>query len=743
MEVNLNIENKDIGFIKEYLEGKAVPVELDEVVYQLALFKTQYARKSRVKIYDPGCEYKVGDLIYKEYAGKLPIGSKKYIEMDKGVVLRAVDVKSRFGLHEILLTYEGTSDFRRYTEYLERQKIELLLPHKQSRPCEKAEYLPEKEDPRTRQDPLVQRDFAKLRKKLSGSLHKESVIAFISDKVLLLENLKKIEPEVFDRIKEFLKENKKSETTEFLVENFVKVNSDDPEFESYCFALNYIMKNDYKIDFQQTNLEGWGRWNLISVIYYLKKNSLISEENPLLSTMTLKNKKNLGQRRRKFEDSLLNEEYNRYFLTQREVEAGAIRLRSGLYNFGESIEIEAVDLGTKKTYTTYYYSDANLLLGFKECFESIRALQGMILTLDQVESDKFHINIRITKKGTVAEKVICDPDKKAFRATEEKVASPVFLNKALFLESDIINKVHERIDEFRKIDTLNKLVHKIFLEFGIKEKNYEIHILRLYHILDLIYPVELRAVEDIMLSNSEFIPSEKNVGVFYLDSDAVVEIEEEELKRRRMLIEESKKRRERLRQQKLAEERELKEEIRQKREERRRKREDEMRLKEKRKQEKIVAMEKKKEKSKERRPAGPGTAPLVGEKAKDKRAPFKPGREFARPDTMMPVEPVSAKKEHVRKAKKKVEVERPTKVKKRIEKASSHEKVDLDEIKSEIKLEELKEKVLDQKEAEREAKKKKEIAYKDDGGFGGILASKLEEVVKKEDRDEKEKKPEK
>lgn len=736
MEVNLNIEDKDIAFIKEYLSGKVIPVELDDVVFQLALFKTQNKRKSKVKLYNPDCEFKVGDLIYKEYAGKLPIGSKKYIEMEKGVVLRVVDVKTRFGLNEILLSYEGTSDFRKYTEYLERQKIELLLPHKQAKPCEKVEFLAEEADPRTRQDPLVERDFAKLRKKLIGALHKESSIAFISCKLLLKENLKKFEIDIFDRVKEFLTENKKSESTEFLVENFIKVNADDPEFESYCFALNYTMKNDYKIDFQQTNLGGWGKWNLISVIYYLKKDSLISEENPLLRTLTLKNKKNLNQRRKKFEDNLLSEEYNRYFLTQREVAAGAVRLRTGLYNFGESIEIEALELNSKKTYTLYYYHDANLLLGFKECFEGIRGLQGMILTMDQAGSGQFQLNIRTTKKGTISEKIIYDPNKKAFKATEEKVASPVFLNKALFLESDVINRIYENIDEFRKIDRMNKLVHKIFLEFGVKEKNYEIHILRLYHIFDLIYPIELKIMEDIMLSNPEFIPSEKNVGVFYLDSDAVVEIEEEELKRRRILIEESKKRREKLRQQKLDEERKLKEEIRQKREERRRKREEEMRIKETRKKEKTLEVEKRKIKPKEREPVIDRSVAFLEEKAKGKKAPFKGEREYGRSDAMIPEESVAAKKEHARKLKKKVEVEKQAKVKKRVEKKAAPENMDLEEIKSEIKLEELKEKVLDKKEAEKKAQREKEIAYKDNGGFGGILASKLDQVVKKEGNDE-------
>jgi hypothetical protein len=41
VETNLSIEKKEIKFIRDYLSGKTKPVELDEVAYQIALFKTR------------------------------------------------------------------------------------------------------------------------------------------------------------------------------------------------------------------------------------------------------------------------------------------------------------------------------------------------------------------------------------------------------------------------------------------------------------------------------------------------------------------------------------------------------------------------------------------------------------------------------------------------------------------------------------------------------------------------------
>lgn len=762
MDVNLNIEKKEIKYMKELLDGKSDPVELDEIAYRVALFKTQDDRAHKVKIYNPDCEYKVNDLIYKEYPGKIPIGAKKHIEIDEGVVLKVVDVRTRFGIDEIKLSYEGTSEFKKYLAYLDRQKIELLLPHKQEKPPEKPEYLDIEVDPRQKQDPLENRDFCILKRKLAGVLNKENDIAFISDKVLLTQNLKPIGPEVFDKIREFLKENKQSETTEFFVENFVRVKAGDPGFDAFCFSLNYRMWKDYKIDFQQTRKEGWGKWNLISVIYYTKKDSIISEENPLLNSVTLCNKKNITQRRRKFEESVFIEGMSRYYLTQREVYAGAVKLKSGFLDCGDSIEIELVDGKTKKNHLVYYYSDDHLLLGFKELFEKYKALQGMILTFEELEDGRWQFTVRTTKKGTIADKIEYIEEKKTFNISEEKVASPVFVNKAMFLEADIFKTLFAKIDEYRQIETLNKLVHKIFLDFGIKERNYEIHILRLYHILDMVYPIDLKLVEDVILCNNEFIPSDKIAGVFYLDSNEVAAIEEEEYQRKATVKSETKKKRDEVRRKKLDEERQLKDEITRKREERRRKREEEMWQKEKlrkeREEKKNLELRLKKDaESRRKAEAAAGPAPVrrprrpEREKEKPPLAPYttetrlhmkkreedtgkKP--DFAGPEPAFPLEQKPPRDVTHKKPKKRPdEEEKPGRSPKRVVKPADDDSMSADEIKSQIQLEELKQKMQEQARSQKKPAKKKKIAYKDDGGgvFGGVFASKLDEIVKKEE----------
>lgn len=736
METNLEIVKEDLEFIKTYIRPLHNPVQFEEVVYQLALFKTKDSRKRQVKIYHPECEFKVGDLIYKEYPGKLPIGTKKFIEPSEGVILKVEELRNRMGLQEILLSYDGTSDFRKYIEYLKRQKIDLLLPHKHSKPPREIEYLSADIDPRSQEAPLIERDFSQLKKKLLTALNKDSEIIFLCNKLMLAKNLKEINADVFIQIKEFLRTQGNSEKTEFLVENFVRVESSSPDFSAYCFSLNHYLFQDHKIDVQQTCEEGWGKWHLISVLFQLKRNALVSEINPLLSTLELKNKKNLFQRRRKLEEQVFSEGENRFYLTQREIDSSALRLHISHADLGDSLELDLIDSANKKRYTVYNYKSDQLLLGLDKIYENYKVIQGTILSLEKDAQEQWVFSIRTTKKGTITDQIEYNSEKKIFRALDEKIASSVFVNKTIFLESEVFRTIETHIDEYRRIKTLNKLFHKIFLEFGIRERNYEIHILRLYHILDCISPIDLKTVEEVVLSNNEFIPSEKIGGVFFLDSDAVMEIEEEEMRRRQQLVEESKRKREELRKQQQEEELKKKDEIRLLREERKRKREDEMRI--------VESMRHSRRTDAAETPSRARTVAstrvrraAAGGKTSDLKSEIPSAgamipEAMAKPDT-------SAKK-----AKKKFDIDKPAKTAKKSQKRLLEEKIELSEIKKEILHEDLiEEKPITKEEQKKAPKKVMEVAYQDQGGFAGLFASKLDEVVEKEKEEKKPKKKEK
>jgi len=732
VEVNLNIESQDLKFLKDFLEGANAPVEIDELTNQLALFKTQSKMDDKVKIYDQRCEYKVNDLIYKKYHGKIPTGTKKSIELEKGVVLKVVEVRDTFKT-EIKLKYEGTSDYKKYLDYLTRQKIELLLPHKTEKPCKKSEYLSPELDPRKFYAPLLKKDYSNLKKKLTALFNKNSDIAFTGNKAILIKNLKPIDTEVFSKIRDFLSDNGKSESTEFFVENFVKIKPDKEDFGSYCFALSYKMKNEYKIDFQQVNYEGWGKWNLISVIYYLLKDSLISDENPLLENSGTANKKGMDPERKKFEEKLFDEDKSKYFLTQREITAGAIRLKQGLYEFEESIEVEMVDENTKKTYIAYFYKESNLLLGLKEIFENYKILQGSIISLSQVEDTVFFFNIRTTKRGTVSEKINYDEKRKLFLVKDEKVASKVFINKSIYLEQKDLIGLEQNMDSLKDSKSFNDLLDKVFLEFGVKERNFEIHVLKLYHILDLIAPVNLKTVLNAIFDNSAFIPSDKIHGVFYLDPSSISKLVHEEMEQKisqeketEVVDLESEKKHH------VSETKKVEEEIRLIREERRRKREEEMR--------KVEEMEK----ARSEKPVGKTKFEKKTDVVSQKMDIASPKIEDIPKESNQPSKIERVQKEAAHKKKSEKDMFKTEKLKsssKKIKKSSTEDQMDMEDIKSEIALLKLKEKV--EKEKGTKKAKEKKIAFKDTSGFGGVFASKLDEITKSENKKKKGKKEKK
>ncbi len=720
MDATLDISKEEVAFIKTFLQKKLEPVPFDELALQIALFKTRDQRKSVVKVYHPGCEFKAGDLVYKEYPGALPVASKKWIELDEGVILKVEEARVRGGMHEIRMSYDGTSQFRLYIEFLHKQKIELLLPHKMQKPPREQELLGDADDPRAALPPLVEREFNLLRRKLSSVLHRENELIVICSQVLLKENLKQIPAEVVERIKEFLKGSGAAESTEFFVSHFLRLEADAPEFAAACFALNHLLGSAHKVDLLQTSTRGWGKWHLRSVLYQMKRGALVNELNPLAGTASFANRRNLAQKKKELDEAVFTEGERRYFLTQREVASGALRLHPGDLPGDGDLEILVVDSGSKKEFPAYFFPEGNLLLGLTPLYEHYRAIQGTVLHLESAVDGRCQFSIKTTKKGIVVDRIAYDPEQKLFRPTAEKVSTAVPIQRSIFLESEAFTALEPLIAELRRLPTLNKLIHRVFLEFGVRDRNYELHLMRLYHLLDLIYPVELRLVEEVILSNAEFIPAEKFPGVFYLDSDVVVEIEEEEKLRRQRVIEDNKRKREELRQKQVDEELRQKDELRVKREENRRKREEEMWQREKGKEERVAP-----------HPTPVESVPVPGKEPVPPRAapvapPPQPGDELRAELARKP-------------AKKKLDVEKPVKSVKKGQKRILEEKIELDEIKKEIQADDIKD-VLPTAEGKKKSRKETNVAYQDQGGFGGIFASKLDEIVKKEEPTQKTKK---
>ncbi len=714
------IEEQDLLFLKNYLQGQENPVKTTELARQLVMFKTESDRQKKIKIYNPECSYEIGDLIYKEYSGKLPVGNKKFIELEQGVVLKVVELRQGSGVSYIKLIYEGSAEFRKHIDYLTKQKIELLLPHKMGK--QEPEYLQPEDDPRREEIPVSEKDLSLIEKKLISAISHQKEFVVSSGYAFLKEKLTPLPKEIVDQIKEFFQTQQQPVGTEFLVQHFLKKSEKDEDYQKTCFNLNFTFENFYKVVFKKTRDQDWGKWFLISELVRKKRESLVAEPNPLLSRLEIKDTADLTQKRKQLEHQLFPEGENRHYLTLREIFSGALRLKYSGLKIPEQVELDLIDTESKKEYQVFYYKDDDLLFGLDAIYELHRVVGGTVIALDLAEDGKLNLSVKQSKKGIVFEKVRFDSANKRFELfQEQQFSSSVMVNKNMFLEAEELKKLNENLETYRQLPTLNKLVQKIFLDFGDKTKNYELHVLKLYHLVDTVFPLCLRTIEDLLLGNSEFVQSEKLEGVFYLDSEAVNAIEAEERLRREKMLEEARKRREEERLKKIEEEKRKKEEIRRLREERRKKREQEMWLKEKSKQKKIV-------------PPAEKTASNVSAVPEAGRKEFVKPKVFAAEQVPFqekePAPRVMAKKT-VKKERKEDNEIRPAK------KSFSAKRSDEDL----IEIEEIKKEVLSQPDVEKIEKKKeveKEIVYQDRADFGGVFARKLESIISKEEEEKTE-----
>jgi len=122
--------------------------------------------------------------------------------------------------------------------------------------------------------------------------------------------------------------------------------------------------------------------------------------------------------------------------------------------------------------------------------------------------------------------------------------------------------------------------------------------------------------------------------------------------------------------------------------------------------------------------------------AQESAAPPRPARQAYGKDESKPVAAFAeppVKPEAVKKQKRKIEAEKPAKTAKKGQKKILEEKIELDEIKKQIQQEDMIESTGGKEsETKKDLVKEVKVAYKDEGGFGGIFASQLDQIVKKE-----------
>lgn len=511
------INEKDIEWIKTLIKEHRSPVTLEEISTQLARKKSALTQGKKVKIFNPELDYEVGDLIYKYYDEDLKFSKEKIEHFKGGVVLRIIGKEKRpEGFSILRVTYDGTGLFKQYIDFLERTSSHLLVPCGFSGKSEPVEYL---EDEELLMDaPLDQNYVKKLSKIVEEVLRKSNEFIHWNSYFYLKELLENVE-DAEEKVEEHLKEKGDFETTYNLVERLYSVKFTDQRFYSWCISLNCALEAKGKSKIVKISNHDWGKWGLRSFFTSLKENLPIAEK-PIKIGRLQRNRKDVIRLIWNFyaEERKEKTPHLRFYLTWREIFSGALRIPREFQSvFGEEREIILTDPEKRKNYNVFYYPEDVFLLGLGEIYQSYNPIQGSLFFLQKEDFNKYVFSFRKAKKVITAFKCEYNREQRKIIFTGQPVETHTEVNKAILISKDELSKITSLWEEGTRAETLNDLLHFVFLNFGSPDENYKIYILKAYHIAAMFKNVRKDDFETVLFGKPEFFYSEEEKGYFYLD----------------------------------------------------------------------------------------------------------------------------------------------------------------------------------------------------------------------------------
>ncbi len=507
-------------FLKEILEASEEPLPLGDVIEKFARKFREEEVLEPVKIYDPDCRYEVGDLIYKEFQEKLRVGRDKYIEFEGAAVLRVVEKKysKELGCYLIGLEYDGGGPLKEHFKYLSRRKVGFYLPSYELKECPK---LPPEKDPRRQEKEPSEEFLKKCRKELQETVEKDKEIYRWGEFLVLSSRLKDISEDQLKELEEYLKGKGSSASTEELVERVLGKSREASDFGMWCLSLNRALSSK-KLTFVLVSRRGYGRWNTWVNLVNLEKDLPIKVRRSL-PIFTSRSRVEIETYLKDFEkEEKKTEARNKHILTWREVLSGAVRVRKGFRNLlGGELEIKARDRGNE--YTLFYFPEKNMILGLSRYYKENLVVQGAQLFLEWKE-DHFQLSLRMEKKPIRAPMVIYKPEGDRFELKDAEISTEVDLDARAFITRRELDLLLSRMDSWREIRDLTALVRELAKNFGDPEKDFRIHYLKLFHLLDLIHATAKEDLLKSLLGNPEFSQDEEDFGYFKLDLNRAVEI---------------------------------------------------------------------------------------------------------------------------------------------------------------------------------------------------------------------------
>jgi len=515
---NTEITEKDLLFIEKEFSKSNKPLSLEEMTKKMAYQKTSSQLVQDVKKYDPLCTYEIGDYIYKEYDEPLMVSSKG-AEPFKGAVVLTVVGKvayEDFNCDMLEVDYSGGGIFRKYIDYMKKTKTQVLLPSNVDGKAKTPEKIEKKKDPRLSELPMTDRDLKILEKNLRSALSKSSKFFCWNNYWQLNEKRMEIQEKKIKEIKSHLLEKKLSATSGELVNKFFNMESSDDLFELCCMSLNFILEKEYKKEFIYVSPQEWGKWHLKKVLNSLPEKMPLSAPKAKLPAF--------GEEEMK-ETTQIHAFPLQTYLTWREILSGGIEI-SKSFNKELSISREYVftDKEEEKDYTVFYYPSSAFFLGLKDFFESNNVPQGARLTLERKGPTQFNFSLKKSKKKLPVLKIDYDPKEDKFSTSGEEAFTFSLPNKIIHLKRETLSRLFSLYSQRDDLD-LRELLVLIFKNFGLESKNFSLHYMRAYHLVDILKQTTQEEVEKTLLNSPGFFPSEKDKGIFFYREK--IEVEEE------------------------------------------------------------------------------------------------------------------------------------------------------------------------------------------------------------------------
>jgi len=513
---------KDLDTVKVLFEETDEPQAMSAITGCVLDRKKAALTRKRVKIYDPRCEYDVGDIILKRYEETLRAGKTRTVKVNEDILLTVVETFRHPVLPCTMLdvAYEGGGPFKLHTEFLAKTGAKLLIPCGQSDTPVEPRYVEEAQDPRFKEHEPTPEEITEFVSRLTQEITSSALFLHWEDHWFLADRKVEINPGIIHRAEKLIKDRGVSLSTEEILYEIFSTNAEDVKYPTFAISFNHTLENFYRKKFICVSFIEWGRWNLWENIE-AKKNAMhgLRERLEDLVETISGEEEILARKRERLALPFLecpDENSIRVCLTFRDVTSGTIRpvhIPAGF--FGSERELPVAFGGQQ--FTIDYLPEIQFLMGFGHLFAGCR--QGDTATLRRA-ADGYLLEFDPSPHGEVAGTGFHYDERRDLIISSEERRSSSFLSFELaVVTSDELHKIEPLQAEIHRRRDLYEAVAKLFHAMGDTKRSYPMHVLRLYHILDALAFVPWEKFLHLLLSYPAFYqqPEDVSEGIFRLD----------------------------------------------------------------------------------------------------------------------------------------------------------------------------------------------------------------------------------